>query len=158
MVSKAHIITKQVADLVEPILGEMGFELVDVQYLPKYGRWVLRLYIDTEGGVTIDDCARVSREIGDLIDVKDVIMHEYILEVSSPGLNRPLKKEADFIWARGKRVKVRMVKPVNGRRNFTGYLKNFEDGTLYVEAEGSLMALPWVEVEKANLVYEFNQS
>ena len=158
MVSKAHIVTKQVADLVEPILGEMGFELVDVQYLPKHGRWVLRLYIDTEGGVTIDDCARVSREIGDLIDVKDVIMHEYILEVSSPGLNRPLKKEADFIWARGKRVKVRMVKPVNGRRNFTGYLKNFEDGTLYVEAEGSLMALPWVEVEKANLVYEFNQS
>ncbi|NIR14915.1 MAG: ribosome maturation factor RimP, partial [Desulfobacterales bacterium] len=96
------------------ILGGMGFELVDVQYLPKYGRWVLRLYIDKEGGVTIDDCAQVSREIGDLIDVKDVIMHEYILEVSSPGLNRPLKKETDFIWARGKRVKVRMAKPVNG--------------------------------------------
>ena len=119
---------------------------------------MLRLYIDTEGGVTIDDCARVSREIGDLIDVKDVIMHEYILEVSSPGLNRPLKKERDFVWAKGKRVKVRMVKPVNGRRNFSGYLKNFEDGTLYVEAEGSLVALPWVEVDKAHLVYEFNQS
>ena len=158
MVSKAHLVTRQVADLVEPILDEMGFELVDVEYLSKYSRWVLRLYIDKEGGVTIDDCARVSGEIGDLIDVKDIIKHEYILEVSSPGLNRPLKKEADFIWARGKRVKVRMVKPVNGRRNFTGYLKNFEDGTLYVEAEGSLMALPWVEVEKANLVYEFNQS
>lgn len=158
MTSKRDMVTKQVADLVEPILGEMGFELVDVQYLPKYGRWVLRLFIDKEGGVTIDDCAQVSREIGDLIDVKDVIMHEYILEVSSPGLNRPLKKETDFIWARGKRVKVRMAKPVNGRRNFTGYLKNFEDDTLYVEAEGSLMALPRVEVEKAHLVYEFNQS
>ena len=156
MVSKAHIVTKQVADLVEPILGEMGFELVDVQYVPKYGRWVLQLYIDTEEGVTIDDCARVSNEIGHLIDVKDVIMHEYTLEVSSPGLNRPLKKERDFIWATGKRVKVRMVKPVNGRRNFTGYLKNFEDGTLYVEAEGSLVALPWIEVDKANLVYEFS--
>jgi ribosome maturation factor RimP len=157
MVSKVHLVTKQVADLVEPILDEMGFELVDVEYLSKYGRWVLRLYIDKEGGVTIDDCARVSGEIGDLIDVKDIIKHEYILEVSSPGLNRPLKKERDFIRATGKRVKVRMVTPVNGRRNFTGYLKNFEDGTLYVEAEGTLVALPWLEVDKANLVYEFNK-
>ena len=124
MVSKAHIVIKQVADLVEPILGEMRFELVDVEYLSKHGRWVLRLYVDREGGVTIDDCARLSGEIGDLIDVKDVIKHEYVLEISSPGLNRPLKKERDFIWATGKRVKVRMVEAVNGRRNFTGYLKN----------------------------------
>lgn len=158
MVSKAHILIKQIADLVEPILGEMEFELVDVEYLSKHGRWVLRLYVDKEGGVTIDDCARLSGEIGDLIDVKDVLKHEYVLEISSPGLNRPLKKERDFIWATGKRVKVRMVEPVNGRRNFTGYLKNFKDGTLYVEAEGSLVALPWIQVDKANLVYEFNQS
>ncbi len=157
MVSKAHIITKRVADLVAPILDEMGFELVDVEYLSKYGRWVLRLYIDTDGGVTIDDCARVSGEIGHLIDVKDVITHEYVLEVSSPGLNRPLKKERDFIWATGKRVKLRTVKPVHGRRNFTGFLRNFENGTLYVEAEGVLVALPLVEVDRANLVYEFNQ-
>ncbi len=156
MVSKAHIVINQVADLVEPILGEMGFELVDVEYLSKHGRWVLRLYVDKEGGLTIDDCARLSGEIGDLIDVKDVIKHEYVLEISSPGLNRPLKKERDFIWATGKRVKVRMVEPVNGRRNFTGYLENFEDGTLYVETEGSLVALPWIRVDKANLVYEFN--
>lgn len=158
MVSKAHIVIKQVADLVEPILGGMGFELVDVEYLSKHGRWVLRLYVDKERGVTIDDCAHLSREIGDLIDIKDVIKHEYVLEISSPGLNRPLKKERDFIWATGKRVKVRTVEPVNGRRNFTGYLKNFEDGTLYVEAEGSLVALPWIQVDKANLVYEFDQS
>jgi ribosome maturation factor RimP len=158
MVSKTHIVIKQVADLVEPILGEMGFELVDVEYLSKHGRWVLVLYVDKEGGVTIDDCARLSREIGDLIDVKDAIKHEYVLEISSPGLNRPLKKERDFVWATGKRVKVRMVEPVNGRRNFTGYLKNFEGGTLFVETEGSLVALPWIRVDRANLVYEFNQS
>jgi ribosome maturation factor RimP len=158
MVSKAHIVIKQVADLLEPILGEMGFELVDVEYLSKHGRWVLKLYVDKKGGVTIDDCARLSGEVGDLIDIKDVIKHEYVLEISSPGLNRPLKKERDFIWARGKRVKVRMLEPLNGRRNFTGYLKDYEDGTLYVEAEGSLVALPWIQVDKANLVYEFNQS
>ena len=155
MSNSIHVITKQVADLVEPILDEMGFELVDVEYLSKYGRWVLRLYIDKQGGVTIDDCAQVSREIGDLIDVKDIIEHEYVWEVSSPGLDRPLKKEADFIRAVGKKIKVRMAAQVDGRRNFTGYLRNFENGTLRMETEGMMVALPWPEVDKANLVYEF---
>jgi ribosome maturation factor RimP len=155
MASKAHLITKQVADLVEAVLDEMGFELVDVEYLAKQSRWVLGLYIDKPGGVTIDDCAQVSREISYLIDVKDVIDHEYVLEVSSPGLNRPLKKERDFRWARGKRVKVKMLAPLEGRRNFTGTLKNFEAGTLYVETEGGLVALPWREVDKARVIYEF---
>jgi ribosome maturation factor RimP len=155
MASKAHLITKQVADLVEAVLDEMGFELVEVEYLAKQSRWVLGLYIDKPGGVTIDDCAQVSREISYLIDVKDVIDHEYVLEVSSPGLNRPLKKERDFRWARGKRVKVKMLAPLEGRRNFTGTLKNFEAGTLYVETEGGLVALPWREVDKARVIYEF---
>lgn len=155
MASKAHLIRKQVADLVEAVLDEMGFELVDVEFLAKQSRWVLGLYIDKPGGVTIDDCAQVSREIGYLIDVKDVIDHEYVLEVSSPGLNRPLKKERDFRWARGKRVKVKMLAPLEGRRNFTGTLKNFEAGTLYVEMEGGLVALPWREVDKARVIYEF---
>lgn len=155
MASKAHLIRKQVADLVEAVLDEMGFELVEVEYLAKQSRWVLGLYIDKPGGVTIDDCAQVSREISYLIDVKDVIDHEYVLEVSSPGLNRPLKKERDFRWARGKRVKVKMLAPLEGRRNFTGTLKNFEAGTLYVETEGGLVALPWREVDKARVIYEF---
>ena len=121
----ATLITKQVADLVQPILDEIGFELVDVEYLSKYGKWVLRMYIDREGGVTIDDCARVSRELGDLIDIKNVIEHEYVLEVSSPGIDRPLKKEKDFIRAIGKKIKVKMAFPINGRRNFSGRLKDF---------------------------------
>lgn len=157
MVSKAHLITKEVADLVEPILDEMGFELVGAEYLSMHGRWVLRLYIDKGGGVTIDDCARVSEEIGDLIDINDIITHEYTLEVSSPGLDRPLKKEKDLVWAIGRRVKVRMVAPLDGRRNFTGCLRNFEDGTLYVETEGTLVALPWLDVDKANLVHEYDR-
>jgi len=155
MSGNIHFITRQVTDMVEPLLDEMGFELVDVEYLSKYGRWVLRLYVDKEGGVTIDDCARVSRDIGDLIDVKDVIDHEYVLEVSSPGLNRPLKKETDLIRAIGKKIKVRMGAPVEGRRNFTGYLKNVEGGTLYLELENKVVGLPWPGVDKANLVYEF---
>jgi ribosome maturation factor RimP len=150
-----HLVTKRVIDLVEGILDEMGFELVDVAYLPEHGRWVLRLYIDKEGGVTIGDCALVSREMGDLIDVKDIIEHEYILEVSSPGLNRPLRKETDIIRVIGKKIKVRTAIPVKGRRNFSGFLKDYRDGTLYLELDDNLVALSWPDVEKANLIYEF---
>jgi ribosome maturation factor RimP len=156
MSSRVLSITEQVADLVEPVLEDMDFELVDVEYLSRHGKWVLRLYIDKEGGVTLDDCARVSREIGDLIDVKDIIIHEYALEVSSPGLDRPLKKEKDFEHAIGKKIKVKTVAPVKGRRNYTGYLRNFQKGILYMELENGLVHLPWKEVEKASLVYEFN--
>lgn len=149
-------ITKQVSDLIDPILSEMKFELVDVEYLTDRGRWVLRIYIDKEGGVTLDDCATVSRELGDLIDIKDIIEHEYVLEVSSPGLNRPLKKEADFIRAIGKKIKVRTRAPVDGRRNFTGVLRDFKEQKLAMDSEGRLVSLAWSGIEKANLVYEFN--
>lgn len=149
------LIIKTITDLAEPILNAMGFELVDVLYLSKQGRWVLRLYIDKDGGVTISDCAQVSGEIGDLLDVKDIIQHEYVLEVSSPGLNRPLKKEKDFTRAIGKRIKVRMGSPVNGQRNFTGYLSNFQNKTIYLQMQKGMVELSWQDIRKANLIYEF---
>lgn len=149
-------VIKAVAPLIQPLFDEIGFELVDIEYLAEHGRWVLRIFVDKEGGITLDDCARVSREIGDLIDVKDFISHEYVLEVSSPGLNRPLKKEKDFLRANDKKVKVKMAMPIKGRRNFTGYLRRFQDGTLYLEVENDLVALPLEHVAKANLVYEFD--
>jgi ribosome maturation factor RimP len=149
------VIRKKIADLAEPILNELGFDLVDVEYLSNHGRWVLRIYIDKKGGVTIDDCAAVSVELGDLIDIKDIIDHEYTLEVSSPGLNRPLRKESDFMRVVGKKIKVRMSMPQKGRRNFTGYLKDLKDRSLFLEVEGGLINLPFSEIEKANVVYEF---
>ena len=151
------VITGQITDLIEPILLELGFELVDVDYLSEHGRWVLRIYIDKAGGVTIDDCAKISGELGDLIDIKDIVRHEYVLEVSSPGLNRPLKKEADFIRVIGKKVRAKMKMPVNGRRNFCGYLKDVRDHIIYIEDEGGLITLSWPEIDKANLVYEFEK-
>ncbi|MBU2497594.1 MAG: ribosome maturation factor RimP [Proteobacteria bacterium] len=154
---RTNSISKGVADLIEPSLEEMGFELVEVEYLSYQGRWILRIYIDKEGGVTIDDCAQVSRELGDLIDVKDMIPHEYVLEISSPGLNRPLTKEKHLIDAVGKKIRVKMAKPVEGRRNFAGRLSDFRDETLYVETDRGMVVLPWPEVEKANLVYEFTR-
>jgi len=142
--------------LVEGILEDLGFELIDVEYLSSRGRWILRLYIDTEGGVTIDDCARVSGEIGDLIDVKDIIPHEYVLEVSSPGLDRPLKKEKHFLEAVGKKIRIRTVRPIGGRRIFVGRLKKFKDGVLDLEWEGKSLTFSLSDLEKANVVYEFD--
>ena len=152
---KASLITRRVMDLAYPVLEEVGFELVDVEYLSEHGRWVLRVYIDKDKGVTIEDCARISSELGDLIDIKDIIDHEYVLEVSSPGLNRPLKKEKDFSRVIGKKIKVRTTDPINGRRNYTGYLKDFRENTLFLEVEGGLVTLSFPEIDKANLVYEF---
>ena len=150
-----HIKTS-VTTLIEPIVEDLGFELLDIEYVSNLGRWTLRLYIDKRnGGVTIDDCVRVSREISDLINVKDMIQHAYVLEVSSPGLNRPLRKEKDFLWAMGKKIKLRMDEPVEGRRNYTGYLRDFKEKTLYLEVDGRIVLLPWMRIEKANLVYEF---
>jgi ribosome maturation factor RimP len=151
----ADSVVKEVGRFIEPVLDETGVELVDIEYVFERGRWVLRIYLDREGGITLDDCARVSREIGDLIEVKDVLLREYVLEVSSPGLNRPLKKEKDFLRAIGNRVKVKMVTPVKGCRNFTGYLRDLKDGALYLEVENNLVLLPLQDLKKANLVYEF---
>jgi ribosome maturation factor RimP len=150
------LITKQVSDLIEPILDEIGFELIDVEYLSEQGRWVLRIYIDKEGGITVDDCATVSRELGDLIDIKNIIEHVYVLEVSSPGLNRPLKKETDFIRVIGKKIKIKTKTPIEERRNFMGCLKDYKEHTIFIETEGGLITLAWSDVEKANLVYEFD--
>jgi len=146
---------KDVSLLIEPILDEMQIELVDVEYLSEGGRWTLRIYVDREGGITLDDCVRVTREIEDVIEVKDLFRQPYVLEVSSPGLNRPLKKEKDFFRAVGKNVSIRMAAPLDGRRNFKGKLASFEDGVLCVTVKDDRFLLPCGEVEKANLVYEF---
>ena len=149
------IITENISSLIEPVLDDLGFELFDIEFLSERGRWVLRIYIDGEGGIRLDDCALVSREIGDLIEVKDIIKHPYVLEVSSPGLNRPLKREKDCEMAIGKKIKVNMLIPLNGRRNFTGYLRNFMGGLLYLETENGLIQIPFQDIKKANLEYEF---
>lgn len=142
----------------EPALEGMGYELVEVEYLCERGRWVLRLYIDQEKGITVDDCAAVSREMGDVLDSRDLIPHGYVLEVSSPGLNRPLRKEKDFEKRIGRKIRVRMAAPVEGRRNFVGTLTGFRDGTLSLDVDRQSFSLPVSEVEKAHLIYEFETS
>lgn len=148
-------VMKEVSALIEPVLDEMEIELVDIEYLSEQGRWILRIYVDKSGGITLGDCTQVSREIGDLIEVKDVFHQEYVLEVSSPGLNRRLKKEKDFERAVGKNIKIRMVIPFEGQRNFRGSLQSFQDGVLSLSVRDDLILLPYGDVEKANLVYNF---
>ena len=157
MKNKTNRVVQQVMQLIEPILNEMDVELVDVEFLSVRSKWVLRIFVDEQDGITLDRCAQVSKEIGTLIDMKDIVEHEYVLEVSSPGLNRPLKKVKDFIWATGKKVTLKTVSPVNGRRKFTGILKSFNEGALAIQTDNDLFSLPLKNVEKANLVYEFEK-
>ena len=147
-------ITQSVIELIEPVLLANGLELVDVEFKKEGKSWVLRIYIDKESGVTLTDCQKVSGLTGDLIEVEDVIDPEYTLEVSSPGLNRVLKKEKDFIKFCGKKISVQCHVPLNGNKSFIGSLINFKNQSIYLEMDGQLYTIPLNRVAKANLVIE----
>jgi ribosome maturation factor RimP len=148
---------KRVVDIIQPFLGPEGFSLVDIAYKWEHGRWVLRIYIDKDGGVTVGDCAQVSRELGQLLDVEDIIPSSYSLEVSSPGLDRPLKKEEDFVKYAGKTVKIKTREYVLGRRNFKGKLFGCKEGKVLVKVEGGeVFSIPHSLIIKANLEIELH--
>ena len=149
-------VLKEIERLIEPVLAEMGIELVDMEYRSGQGRRVLRIYADRPTGINLDDCAMVSREIGNLLDVKDLLQQHYVLEVSSPGLNRPLKREKDFLRAIGQKVKVKTAVPLKGRRNFSGVLQSFENGTLQLKLDDTVILIPEESVNKANLEFDFD--
>ena len=121
--------------LLMPIMEANGFELVDVEYVKEAGNWYLRAYIDKPGGITVDDCEVVNRELGDLLDRDDFIDESYILEVSSPGLGRPLKKERDFIRSTGEEVEIRTYRMVDRQKEFRGVLKAWDKDTVTIETE-----------------------
>jgi len=147
-------VTQSVIELIEPGLLAKGIELVDVEFKKEGKNWVLRVFIDKEGGVTLEDCQKVSGLVGDLIEVEEVIEPAYTMEVSSPGLNRVLKKEKDFIRFSGKKIGVQCHAPLNGRKKFTGILKNFKNQSIHLEVDGQLQIIPINRVAKANLVIE----
>ena len=121
--------------LLAPIMEANGFEMVDVEYVKEAGTWYLRAYIDKPGGITVDDCEVVNRELGDLLDRDDFIDDSYILEVSSPGLGRPLKKERDFIRSKGEEVEIRTYRMVDRQKEFRGVLKAWDKDTVTIETE-----------------------
>ncbi|MCI9558310.1 ribosome maturation factor RimP [Clostridiaceae bacterium] len=120
-----------------PLLEKQEFELVDVEYVKEAGNWYLRAYIDKEGGITVDDCESVSRTLSDWLDEEDFIEDSYTLEVSSPGLGRPLKKEKDLKRSLGEEVEVRLYKPRDGQKEYTGILKAYDKDTVTIETEDS---------------------
>lgn len=147
-----------VRTLSEDLLDSLGFELVDMEYQAADSRGILRLYIDRPGGgVTLDDCVMVSRQLGALLDVEDIIPFRYVLEVSSPGLNRPLKRPKDFFAHCGEKIKIKTRIPVDGRRRFSGILQSYNeaDGLLVLAADDGCYTLDTANFAKCNLIYEF---
>jgi ribosome maturation factor RimP len=146
----------KISQIVEPVVVGQGYELVELEWKNESG-WVLRIFIDKPvGGVSLDDCTAVSREVSAVLDVADVIGPAYSLEVSSPGLNRPLKKESDFARFIGKKAKIRTRRPVgDARRNFSGTLISVAEGKVKIDVGDQVCEVPVADVEKANLVYEF---
>ena len=126
-------IFQSVTDLIEPTLEGSDIELVDVEYKKTGKTWSLRVFIDKNQGVTVYDCQRLSREIEDLIEIHELIADHYVLEVSSPGLDRPLKKESDFRRNKGKQILVKTYLPINNSKINTGIVKNFANDTLFLE-------------------------
>ncbi|MDD6632225.1 MAG: ribosome maturation factor RimP [Agathobacter sp.] len=133
--SKASVYEAKTESLIMPILDRMNFELVDVEYVKEGGTWYLRAYIDKEGGITVNDCEDVAREMNVLLDEEDFIPDAYVFEVSSPGLGRPLKKEKDYIRNMGKEIEIRTYKAINRCKEFYGLLKAYDKDTVTIEIE-----------------------
>jgi len=138
--------------LLRPVIDNLGYELVGVEYIPQGSYSLLRIYIDSENGITITDCERVSHQVSGLLDVEDVIHGQYNLEVSSPGLDRPLFNEEHFRRFIGELVKVRLSVPLEGRRKFTGIIRGLDNGIVELEVDSETIEMPFQNIEKANLV------
>lgn len=152
--AKSRVVTA-VEELITPVLDEMGIELVDVVYIKEGGRWFLRIFIDQPGGIGLDDCQRVSERIDPLLDEHDPVPHSYALEVSSPGIERPLKKLADFERFTGRKISINTFVPVEGGRRFKGVLVAASNHSVTLEADGNSVVIPMEQVASARLVAEF---
>jgi ribosome maturation factor RimP len=144
-----------VIDLIEPTLQGSEIKLVDVEY-KKIGKdWTLRVLIDKNQGVTVFDCQKLSREIEDLIEIHELIKDHYVLEVSSPGLDRPLKKESDFVRNKGKQIQVNTDSPINNSKINTGTIRDFSNSTLFLENNNDTLEIPLIHIMQAKLIIEF---
>ena len=134
-IGKREIYEQKTEELLLPIIEKNQFELVDVEYVKEGSNWYLRAYIDKPGGITVDDCEVVSRALSELLDQNDFIEDSYILEVSSPGLGRPLKKEKDFQRSLGEEVEIRTYRAINRQKEFVGVLKGYDKESVTIEYE-----------------------
>ena len=154
--SRKEIYEQKAEEMILPIVEANGFELVDVEYVKEGGNWYLRAYIDKEGGITVDDCENVSRAFSDRLHEDDFIEDAYILEVSSPGLGRPLKKEKDYRRSMGKELEIRTYRAVDRCREFYGVLTAYDDDSVTIEEEdGTLRTFAKTDIALIRLAFDF---
>ena len=146
---------QKIGSLVEPLVREKGLELVNVEYIKEGAHWYLRLYIDKDGGVDMDDCSGVSHAVSEMLDQKNPIPQAYMLEVSSPGLERPLIKEKDFIRFQGSLVTVHTTTQFQGYKEFSGNLIGLIDDEIVLEYENKRVAIPRILAKKTHLSLDF---
>lgn len=154
--SKRESYEQKTEEILLPLVASHGFELVDVEYVKEGGSWYLRAYIDKPGGITVDDCEVISRALSDRLDEQDFIDEAYILEVSSPGLGRPLKKEKDYIRSMGELVEVRTYRPIDRQKEFTGVLCAYDDDSVTIELDDeSKMRFEKSDIALIRLAFDF---
>ena len=141
--------------MLAPIVEGQGFELVDVEYVKEAGNWYLRGYIDKPGGITVNDCEAVSRAFSDKLDENDFIEDSYIMEISSPGLDRPLKKEKDFARSMGKLVEIRTYRPIEKQKEFCGILNAYDESSVTIDEDGQLRTFDKKDIALIRLAIEF---
>ncbi|MEM7019622.1 MAG: ribosome maturation factor RimP [Pseudomonadota bacterium] len=147
----------QLSNLMGPVVEAMGYEFVGVECLPVHGHFTVRVYIDSPDGILMEDCTQVSRQLSGVLEVEDPIESEYMLEISSPGVDRPLFSQAHFERFVGEQVKIKLIKPFEDRRNFTGLLKGWMDENVVVEVDGEEYQLPHTNIEKARLIPDWSK-
>ena len=154
--TKRESYEQKTEDILNPIVDEYGFELVDVEYVKEGSTWYLRAYIDKPDGISIDDCEAVSRRLSDILDEKDYIDEAYILEVSSPGLGRPLKKAKDYKRSLGKEVEIRTYRMIEKQKEFTGILKEYDETTVTIEEDGgNVRTFEKADIALIRLAFDF---
>ena len=154
--SKKEIYEQRTEELITPIIEKNNLELVDVEYVKEGSEWYLRAYIDKEGGITVNDCQAVSREMNEILDREDYVEGSYIFEVSSPGLGRPLKKEKDYVRSMGKELEIRTYRAINREKEFYGILKAYDDKTVTIEQEdGNEMTFEKTDIALIRLAFDF---
>lgn len=147
---------QKLTDMLRPAVEALAFELVGVEFVRAGKHSILRVYIDSENGISVDNCADVSYQVSAVLDVEDPISTEYNLEVSSPGMDRPLFTEAHYLKVVGETISVRLTVPMDNRRNFKGQLVSCENGNIRVDVDGQVFELPILNVDKGNLVPTFD--
>ena len=147
---------EKISEIVRPVVDSFGLGLDGIEYIPHGKRWVLRIYIDKEGGATLDDCQKVSVQVGNILDAENIIPHAYLLEVSSPGLDRPLKRLDDYIKYTGRVIRLNTARSYNNKTTFTGRILSVDVELIRIETrENGVVDILFSDITKARLEIEF---